>query len=314
MSRIFIGIVITCGVMGCTGGTVFDREAADAGTPGEDTAPRPDIVIPDLECVEDGDCEGKLVCCDGTCTVEVVCQQESVCQAQGDPCRVPAGASYEAQGDFICAAVNTEGPRCMLSCDDTFAISGCPRGSYCLEINTGEVSLPVCLPGECTRSEDCADETCVPFGNEAGFCFASGDAGRGEPCGGDIRCDIDLYCLRGSEGSTCQPLCDMWTGDGAECPRGSTCGYLTLGTGVCRPQTDTGRDIGESCSARGAWCGPGIQCFDFRTGGEPLPVCTAWCRPSYDDCRGRFQNHNGFCRTVFTSGDGSAVMDFGLCL
>ena len=217
----------------------------------------------------------------------------------------------------VALAVDADGPRCVQVCETAFAVSGCPTGTYCLDVNAGEQPLRVCLAGECDTSGDCGARgtgTCVEFGNDAGFCFAAGNAEVGQSCGGDVRCATDLYCVVGNLGGTCQPLCEMWSGDGAVCPSGTTCGYLTLGTGVCRPETRRGRDIAEGCDPQGAWCASGVQCFDFRTGGESLPVCAAWCRPGRDDCRGRFQNHDGFCRTVFVGAGGQAIEDFGLCL
>jgi hypothetical protein len=302
--------------MGCGGqSTVFDRAPEDAGSPSPDTAAPPDILLPDLECSRDEECDSKLICCEGVCTVETVCRDGAPCEAQEEPCKISNGLSFESQGEFFCAAIDERGPICLTTCEATFSVSGCPDGSFCLDINGDDGGLRICLPGECTRSSECpGGNTCVPFGNEAGFCFAAGAALQGQGCGGDVRCAADLYCIRSPRGAICQPLCNMWAGDGSECQGDTTCGYLTLGTGVCRAQTNTGRDIEDSCSPQGGWCNPGVQCFDFHTGGESLPVCTAWCRPGHDDCRGRFQNHSGFCRTVFSTGDGQPVTDFGLCL
>jgi hypothetical protein len=83
---------------------------------------------------------------------------------------------------------------------------------------------------------------------------------------------------------------------------------------VCRERTTQGRAAAEPCAPEGGWCADGLQCFDFQTGGEPLPVCTAWCRPGTDDCRGRFQDQQGFCRAVFSDGAGEPLEDIGLCL
>ncbi len=285
--------------------------------PAPDTPASPDFSLPQPDCVEDSDCEDKTVCCDGRCAVEAECRDPGPCLEHDAMCRTSDGTGVERQGDFWCLALDAEGPRCVQVCESSFSVSGCPASTYCLDVNAGEQPLTLCLPGECSTSGDCGPRgtgTCVQFGNQAGFCFAAGNAGLGQSCGGDVRCQTDLYCVTGTLGGTCQPLCDMWNGDGSECPSGTTCGYLTLGTGVCRAQTIAGRDIAESCDPQGAWCGSGLQCFDFRTGGEPLPVCAAWCRPGRDDCRGRFQNHDGFCRMVFVGAGGQAIEDFGLCL
>lgn len=309
--------LITLLFTACGESTVFDRPPSDAGVaPAPDTPSGPDVSLPEPECVSDEACEGKEVCCDGVCAPEISCREPQACSEHGAPCRTGDGTAFERQGDFWCVALDAEGTQCVTACETNFAVAGCPAGTFCLDVNAGEQELRLCLPGECDDADDCGARgtgSCVQFGNGAGFCFVAGGAQQGDSCGGDVRCASDLFCVTSTLGGTCQPLCDMWEGDGSECPSGTTCGYLTLGTGVCRPQTRTGRDIAESCDPEGGWCSAGVQCFDFRTGGEPLPVCTAWCRPDRDDCRGRFQNHDGFCRTVFVSG-GEPIEDFGLCL
>lgn len=302
---------------GCGQSTVFDRPPVDAGPPAPDTPATPDVSIPSPQCADDTQCANKQVCCDGRCLLQAECALPGPCIEHAAACRTTDGSGLERQGEFWCVSLDGDGPRCVASCETAYSISGCPRQTYCLDVNAADAPLRLCVPSECDTSGQCGPRgtgTCVPFGNGAGFCFAAGGAGPGQTCGTDVRCATDLYCVTSTVGGTCQPLCDMWAGDGSECPPGTTCGYLTLGTGVCRPQTRRGREIAQACDPEGGWCSSGVQCFDFRTGGEPLPVCTAWCRPGRDDCRGRFQNHDGFCRTIFVGAGGQSIEDFGLCL
>lgn len=274
-----------------------------------------------MRCTSDDACtEG--ICCEGICVQRTVCDP-GPCQAHGDECSISTpGAAQEVQGEFYCARIpSAPSPVCLQGCERSFSADGCPLETFCLAVSGGEENVTLCLPGECNDSEDCSGVssnggTCLFFGNQAGFCIAAGTLEQGEECGaatGD-QCASDLYCVEVSEGvQFCQPLCDMWQKE-EPCERGMTCGYLTGGTGVCRPQTTTGREIAEDCDPEGSWCSSGVQCFDFQTGGESKPVCAAWCRPGKEDCKGRFQDQQGFCRTVFSDGSGEPIEDFGLCL
>ncbi len=292
-----------------------------------DGADTPDADTPDADtpgaCASDLDCPLTEACCQGRCADPALCQTPQ-CQAQGEPCALSGNVGLEAQGDFYCTLFNSNPePLCLGVCEKPFTADACAPGSFCLSVNAGEQALSLCLPGECATSRDCRSfgpdgGTCVGFGNRASFCFGAGVAPLGAPCtpGASLpaeTCASDLFCVSSPNGATCQPLCDMWSGDGA-CPRDTACGFLTVGNGVCRPQTETGRQLAEACSPIGAWCDDGAQCLDFQTGGEPRPVCTAYCRPGLDDCRGRFQDRQGFCRTVFSDGAGDPVEDIGLCL
>ncbi len=274
-----------------------------------------------VPCTNDFQCAVGQSCCLGQCRPQGSCNL-SVCEAQNDACSLSGSSGIEAQGDFYCALLNADdGPTCLGQCENTFSPDVCAPESYCLSVNSGEETLNVCVPSECTAHDDCRSQgpdggTCVPFGNRTGFCFAAGVAPMGASCGGgtaDTTCASGLYCIAEADGATCQPLCDMWQGEDP-CPTGRTCGYLTVGTGVCRTQTTTGRQLDDTCDPLGAWCAPGSQCLDFRTGGESLPVCTAYCRPQAQDCRGQFGDNQGFCRTVFSGSDGEPIEDIGLCL
>ena len=299
--------------------TVFDRPPSDTGS-GDDVGSPDwgDLITP--ECTSDEDCDGKPICCDGTCMTEAACEVPGPCAEHGAVCTLEGGGNLEQQGEFYCVLAGADGPRCVAACDRAFSVDECQRGSFCLEVSAAEETVQLCLPGDCRSSEDClgvtpVGGTCIPFGNGAGYCFPAGLAAAGATCGGEIRCATDHFCVTNPTiGGVCQPLCDMWGRHQAPCQTGTTCGYLTLGTGVCRNQTQQGREIAESCAPEGNWCASGVQCFDFRTGGEPLPICTAWCRPGHGDCRGRFRNQQGFCRTVFVGSDGEPIVDFGLCL
>lgn len=293
--------------------------------------PDPEVVLPTPDtnnrnnpqlgvCQDDGDCLSGQLCCQSSCTRTSSCEALAPCERHGDPCPLDGSLAIEAQGDFYCARLaQADGPTCLAACEKNFSADGCPRGSFCLEINAGQERVPLCLPAECQDHGDCGalgpeGGSCVPFGNGAGFCYSAGPVGQGEPCGGESLCAPGLYCLGSLLEATCQPLCDMWSSTVEVCGRERACGYLTAGTGVCRLRTTQGRGPTESCAPQGDWCADGLQCFDFQTGGEPLPVCTAWCRPGTDDCRGRFQDQQGFCRTVFSDGAGEPLEDIGLCL
>ena len=247
----------------------------------------------------------------------------NLCESQGDVCEISGDNNFEEQGDFFCILFNQNpDPLCLAKCDKPFSSSSCDLGSHCLNVTIDSEAQPVCLQSECADSRECRNTgpqggTCLDFGNRAGFCFAAGNAPADAPCisGGEPSqtCATDLFCVNGPEGPSCQPLCDMWQGEQL-CPADRACGYLTVGTGVCRPETEQGREQGERCNPVGDWCTSGAQCLDFRTGGETLPVCTGYCRPGLEDCKGRFQDQQGFCRTVFTDSQGDPIEDIGLCL
>lgn len=301
-------------------------EQRDVANPGPGPSPTEQDNTPDDgQCVFNDDCAGfAQECCRGQCLTAGLCNFNT-CTAQNDTCTLSGTSGLEAQGDFYCALFNAnEDPICLGPCDDPFSPAQCAAESYCLNVNAGDEPLSLCVPSECSQDDDCQSQgpnggTCVQFGNRVGFCFVAGLAAQDQPCDGAgdpaTTCASGLYCLSEQGTSTCQPLCDMWQGDPeGVCPRGRTCGFLTLGSGACRLQTDTGRELAEQCDPPGAWCGPGSQCLDFNTGGESLPVCTGYCRPDAQDCRTRFGQTQGFCRVVFADGDGEAREDIGLCL
>ncbi len=272
-------------------------------------------------CDKSTDCRPGELCCQGRCLATDSCEAPPACQNQGDPCPLSNLVASEEQGGFFCVRLAQDAPpSCVAKCEQTFSPDKCPAQSFCLEVNLEDTPAAVCLPSECQAHGDCTflgpdGGTCVPFGNQASFCFSAGQASRGSFCGGEIGCAPGLFCTNsgGLLGSTCQPLCDMWAREDA-CGRDAACAFLTLGTGVCRPPTEQGRDIGDPCSPEGGWCDDGVQCYDLQTGGDPNPTCVAWCRPGTEDCRGRLQNHDGFCRAVFAGPGGTPIQDFGLCL
>ncbi len=327
MQRSFLGRQIPtllfgvwCVCVGSIGGfvgcgerqTVFNHPPGPSSN-GNNNNPQPSPNNAPGQCRMDSECDPGLRCCQERCVQEELCDL-TACEEHGVPCPLADNVGLEAQGAFFCARVLAgQPPTCLQTCETSFSVSGCPTGSFCLDVNGGDQSLQVCLPSECSSSDDCPGGSCVPFGNEASYCFPAGTAQEGATCGGGTDCAPDLFCVSEPDvGNVCRPLCDMWSGED-NCEREQTCGFLTLGTGVCRPRTTTGRDIAESCDPEGDWCESGVQCFDFETGGESFPVCTAWCRPGFEDCRGRFQTQQGFCRSVFSDQSGEPVEDVGLC-
>jgi hypothetical protein len=274
----------------------------------------------DRRCASDQDCAQGLRCCDQSCTRADACDALAPCQRHGDPCPLDPSLGVEPQGDFYCARLaSLDGPTCLAACEIDFSADTCPTGAFCLTIGANDQQLTLCLPAECQGHGDCATTspqggTCVPFGNGAGFCYPAGDAPRGDFCTSERLCAPGLFCLGGTLDASCQPLCELWNPQGDPCGPDRACGYLTNGTGICRPRTTQGRGPNERCDPQGDWCADGLQCFDFQPAGDPLPLCTAWCRPGSDDCRGRFQDQQGFCRAVFSGPDGQPVPDIGLCL
>ncbi len=315
-----LGVSLCLALVGCSDPqTVFtEAEPGSVVLPGPDAGGDRDV--PDLSCAQDIDCAEGSLCCQGQCTRTTSCEALEPCQVHGEACLLPRDSALEAQGDgFYCARLaQTDGPTCLQACDADFSAGGCPSDSFCLSVGGDPEPVTLCVPGECEEHSECSflgldGGTCLPFGNSANFCFSAGPVQQGETCTGEMRCAPGLYCLGFGVLATCEPLCDMWSGESL-CGREQACGFLTAGTGVCRSKTVEGREVAQSCEPLGDWCDDGLQCFDFQTGGEPLPLCTAWCRPGTDDCRGRFQNQQGFCRTVFSDGAGEPLEDVGLCL
>jgi hypothetical protein len=268
-------------------------------------------------------------CCDGLCVLEGGCVSSVQCAEHGERCDLPSSASMVEQEGFICARTESgqTGGQCIQTCAKDFSIGGCPTGSFCLATTADGVPLTLCIDSECATSAECGGTSvdggsCIDFGNETGFCFPAGVASEGDDCspGGGTAADVcarDLFCVAppGELRGACQPLCDLWS-DTSICSRQTACGFLTFGQGVCRPRTEYGREVFEECGPEYGWCSGGIECLDFNTGGESLPVCTAYCRPrNSNDCVGAaFTGRPVACTAVFTGSDGDLLEDIGLCL
>ncbi|MEO1271394.1 MAG: hypothetical protein AAFX99_25145 [Myxococcota bacterium] len=315
---VWIGMMVGCGVPET--GTFLPESAANVqartgGQPG------------DFECTQTLDCGQGQVCCSGACVEPDACRG-ALCERQGARCRLDPTLGIDEQENFVCARLDQEQTdgTCLGRCDETYSPGGCTSASYCLPVTVADQSQALCLPSECSTDSACSwigpyGGTCIPFGNLSGFCFSAGTVPQGQSCEASPRqieglCESGLYCSQSRTEDTgrCQPLCNMWLGSD-ECPAGTSCGFLTRGAGVCSVSTRMGDVPFEPCEPAFGWCDDGVECLDFGTGGESLPVCSVYCRPQVPgDCSGsRFGDRQATCRPVFSNGQGELIEDLGLC-
>lgn len=301
-------------------------------TDGDLSAPDPtggpsDPAVP-TSCGLGPPCSDYEECCDGLCVLRGGCVSVAQCSEQGQRCDLPASAAIIEQDGFVCARLTTaqDGGQCIATCTHDFSVDGCPRGAFCLQTAADGQPRTLCVDGECDSSAECTSGSgagsCVGFGNEASFCLPAGLLDVGQPCspaGGTPAelCAPDLFCASpaGRDQGVCAPLCDLWA-ESSGCPSDEACAFLTLGQGVCSPRTERGRDVFEACAPEHGWCNDGVECLDFNTGGEPLPVCTAYCRPADPfACKGpAYVGRPASCTVVFTGADGEILEDIGVCL
>lgn len=284
--------VLFLALVGSAAATVGCGDDGDGG--GGDTDAGDDTgVLPDISVDTDtgtNTCESGVACerstdCRNADLEDYICGDDGCCVPDDDP-TLPECARHladceadeQSNDNFIC---DTTAGQCIQRCNvaTTESTRGdtCPTNSYCFDAglaeppvsSEGEVLDGACVPGDCTSTifDDtaCADNgTCLPVGNGASFCVASGSADVGEPCGrsdaeeppADDICAQGLLCFRG----TCAEPCDLT--DDASCGDGTTCieAFDTTTTnqpGVC-----------------------GVECGDFSGGecGDGLACTPAWGR------------------------------------
>ena len=274
-------ILILCGCVSLLAACGDDSEPNDLDTSadtstdvvddvdaGNDTEPdaEPDVAECEFECVRAADClglEGDYLCVDGCCEEEA--PGLGPCEQHGDPCE----SEDQTSDDFLC---DTSRGICLELCDADFAADtesgSCPDETWCFSLNTPIDAQRdgLCLPNECTTifDTDTCDGTgtCVPFGNNASFCFTAGTAAEGEGCNLDDSdnppaSDICAPGLRCYFNECVQP-CNLRNGDD-DCSGDDECLRAWDATVLNRPGV-CGQDCDEFeadvCDEEGSRCGP----------------------------------------------------------
>ena len=259
--------------------------------------------LPPNGCIDGGDCETGLICCNGQCTQPCPADVGGGCP----PCpncppgvpECPSGSGNCCSPPQICC-----GSQCVSPCEDGSCpdCNGacCPSGTTCCG---GFGCCPVgnccngfccadgqsCCGNQCCPDERCCGNSCCSPGSFCcnGECLAVGSPCCGSNqylCGGNC-CDNDRDCCDGvccnsssatcCGGSCCSSQCCR---DGNCCDPGDTCG--------CPNGKVLSADCGCECPGGGDVCG------DFGCCAEDERCCAAegnFCCPESDQCCGGYE-------------------------
>ena len=238
------------------------------------------IGVDDQEgCQTDDDCPQPLpvIECQGDVAVQILatgfCDQDGVCQIDGDETRVDCAAQGQTCSDAQCQDRQACARR-----DD------CPDGEVC-ELGGPECDTPVCVAG-CQANTDCGDNgICTQV--DCVTCPCPGqcqDIGPAPACRNDADCGDGEVCELG--GPDCSvPTCVQGCHENRQCGQGSVCTEVQCVTcpcpGVCQdlpPEADCRGDgdcqRGEVCELGGPEC--------------DTPTCVAGCHDNEQCGQDRF--------------------------
>jgi len=177
-------------------------------------------------CEDDTQC-GSRACLDGVCGEVTLCSGDAQC---------PGGICEEGRCTTGCAddaECNEGAPLPVNTCDNGRCRQRCFGDQTCL-LNGGICEGGVCIPPECTTSDDCdrdgalecVDSRCVPFtscqgdadcSGQGAYCDEGGVCRTRPPCSRDVDCGEDAVCEEG----VCipAPSCGVMSmcGPGTEC-------------------------------------------------------------------------------------------------
>ncbi len=216
-----------------------------------------------------------------------------------ETCRLERDATGRVTQDYVCAALNGQGPRCLPVCAPVpygrrdagrLVANRCPTGTTCWSVPTGDSPAGgVCSEGICEESPNTcpATQRCARF-NGAGVCFTECSVyDRPSGCGADQVCQlIGLANLTACVAAGPTPtggLCNQIEG---EEPLDDMCQRQDTGS-VVRPlicaHPDAATDRRDFClpvcsPADGSGCLPGELCLLARANvypstGQGVGVC-----------------------------------------
>ncbi len=262
--------------------------------------------LPPGGCLENGDCEGNLICCNGNCTnpcpadVGGGCPPCPACPPGDVECPPGSGnCCPTGDGNLRCCngqcitpcAHNGNCPDCFGNCCDGDCCGGacCTGNDMCCG---GDTCCPPedCCGGVCCGANSfCCNGSCVPIGTsccpagqyECGTEVPSGCCNNGQSCCDDGCCD-DSCCGggNGSAGTCCLDCCI----DGECCQPGDSCncpsGQVLDGNCNCQcPGGVTPCPDGTCCSPGNPQCCPDLAfcCGDDEEccGAPPPDGCCA---------------------------------------
>ena len=252
-------------------------------------------VCKEKPCSDSNPCTGDdQYCLDGVCILK--------CHDETNPCA----------GRFVC---DGEG-RCVEPCHT----GRCPEGMVC-----GSPKR-VCIPGECSWYDDCADDSKI-CDLETNRCLdrcSQGTCGDGKVCGDDQRCfvgecsNVDPCANSEEVCNTDEAKCIAKCHDNGDCPDGKLC----YADGLCRVACSRG-----TCG-KGTVCGSdGIcvdaECSDIDPCGISYKVCDGGvcvdkCKENADCGEGKYcDTLSGLCMTSCTAdscGEGMVCGESGFCV
>lgn len=269
-------------------------------------------------CQNDGDCDGKLSCKNGTCVF--ACTNDSIC-TPGYKCvaglcvdRCNSDAQCQSQNGYSCVqgqCKQTKTP-CKSDrdcsgtyiCESGFCLTSCNKDEQCM-------SLHVCTQGQCVPSSSCASNNDCPSGylcnNSKKRCETSCKESRGcqysfvcdrttwkclpKPCQSEKDCLYNLACVQGR----CKTKCTQHT----DCNVGYSCEANKCVEG-CKDNSNCG---GYICDSRTKRCYSSCHNDKDCVGGKicyvsgRTRVCKSPCK-SDSDCSSGKKCNMGHCAAV----------------
>lgn len=285
--------------------------------PGTDGGPPPDAYVPPGtdggppvgrgayldRCATDADCAsahcvddyGPTRFCSQTCTSDLQCAHEHLCNAAGlcvhddtgSPCSVATPASCAA-GLCLGAA---GGGRCTRECGSA---AECPAGYACTTVDASGLRVCVDIEQPCTAPDQCGTGLCVPTLGCTASCRTAADcpARLGSLGLPPYECRIEF----GSTTPVCVPPADVVGDD----PIATACSYDTGGnvqcrSGACDDTAPLGPMCVQACTAQGG-CAPGLGCYPLVDGGSVVLVCELAGNGDLGEaCGSARQCHSGLC-------------------
>jgi hypothetical protein len=243
---------------------------------------------------------------------------------QNEACNDGGQSDCDGEAGYYCAAIYSRfDARCMMTCDPSVLLSGCPPDSGCTPVGGGQGlcvstgdrgALEPCMDDAfscefgatcvgafnrrdpydycavgCGVDADCRDPSlwCMFTPGQGGVCLRKGELPEGTSCTEDrFGCEQGTYCLNAhTRQAVCVRPC---TGDsGCEAP--SFCNIYDAQTqaGICT--TRGALATGESCTYDVRSCARDSTCIGgFEPQPSPDAYCSATCTVSPDSCPSGF--------------------------